>query len=1143
MKKYADIITVQDAEYFLPVVDLANESENYWKQFVPTPQFYDLLERVLESVSSAQPGKRKSFWVQGTFGTGKSHASSVIRHLLCDDWADIAEYVRLRIEKPEVAAKLEALRRGKRLFPVVLKGVGGIHDTRTFRLELERTVKEALRNVKGAAQIAVNSDFENAISEIEKNPLLKLEEILPHKPKLRAIAKTKEDVIKKLRACDIELYLELEDALADYSFHLTSGNPGKWLSEVEKDIREKGIADGLIILWDEFTSVMDIISSGLTNMLQNIAELSEKQNVYLHLISHRSSTAHGDRGEDIRKMNDRFHIIQYRMEANTTYRLMAATLKVKDETEYERIFGERRATFAELIRKHLTVNDTTEAKEDILKLFPLHPYTASLCSAISSHIGSANRSVFNFIYEENGGFVDFVKKTDAEVNGALLTADHLWDFFRESFENDASKYGVVTETFNLHIRRVEEKGVHYAKVFKGALLLNALRNTYDNEIVTPSQGNISRLFEGEPWAGEMESILNWFNHNQIIQKDPLDNYIIEYSALPPKELNEEKRRQATSFSNAGKPDAAKVLGFEKSHQESVARFLGSDTLVRKAELVFLSCAYDETLVKSRLKQSFKTGSSLHIALFLSVREEEQCAAKNLVRLLAKSEDYKDVLFVVVNSALDNDGVQWDRFISYVATQEVARRHSLSDQSSANAKRASQLLENWTNRIKSNTINLCFREIEHNTTYAQLAGYINDHIGRQVFPAGVEAIKGLLTAPMTFWKEQISKKAVEIMILKQTRDAAEAEFKGQYLPARDLLRDGNGDFVVDEKLQLKQGAPSNHPLVQIQEKVDELIKRARERHPGGFYLGVELQPLTMAPFGLYGNFPNMAALGFALRKYIGEFNNADVGTTVSDVDLRDKVEAVFKFWKKENSAPDPTLNVRFGTKAERDLRVVLVRLFELEKIPGMLDLTSIKNVRWGIIGFCKTKSKKPLWCLKYAGLNEAVRRGITGIIELVEREETPQGAVETLLESLKENEYDIGEVVRKTDAFESGFASFLKTIEDVQLRDEWLGELNEFLSRELQDSVGTWREQDVKDKVKSFYIKKQIPPPPQQPVPPQQPQALPPTRMPSPPLSPERLGSVRKKIMSASNVDKMRETLACVLEKFPATADVIESSLE
>jgi hypothetical protein len=1141
MTKYADIITVQDAEYFLPVFDITKEHENYWKQFVPTPQFYELLESALEVVSSAQPGKRKSLWVQGTFGTGKSHASSVIRHLLCDDWASVADYVNRRlVEMPEMAARLEQLRNGKRFFPVVLKGVqGGVHNTRTFELVLTRTIKDALHSLRDGKGIVVNSDFEKAIQSIENNPLLKLEEILPHQPKLKAIAKGKAEIIKRLESHDIELYLALEEALANYDIHLTTGNLKQWLSEVEKKIREKGIADGLLILWDEFSSVMENTNNGILNHIQSIAELSMTQNIYLFLISHRVFNAHGIKDEEVRKISDRFDILKYKMETNTTFRLMAAALKVLDETERVRLFEPRIAASQKLI-SYLTDNESKEAVKDIGSLFPMHPYTASLCSSLSNQIGSANRSVFEFINAEKGGFLGFVRDTDAVENDPLLTADWLWDFFMESFENDSAKYSVVTDTYNSRLSTVKVRGENYLKVFKGILLLNALRNISSIERVQPSQDNITRLFSGEAWSVEVETILDWFNQNQIIQKDPLDNFVIEFSALPLREVTEEKRRQSSQISNAEKPDAIKALSLENNAKEQIARILGPDELLRKSELSWLAACYDETKLNAYLKQAFHSGSSLHVALLLSVNEQEQFAAVEKLRKLTVDEKFADAVFVSLAAVLDNDGMQWERLVGYLAMQQVAQRHSLQEQADSNKKKVTQLLEAWALRIKGGNATVYFRGTEHSTTCGSLAKYMNEQVSHQIFTAGVETLSALRAAPMTFWKEQISKKAAEIMLSKQTRDMAEAEFRGQWLPAKHIFRDENGEHVVDDKMQIKVTADANHPLVQVQKKVDELIERARERRPGSFNLGTALQPLTEVPFGLYGTYPNMALLGFALRKYLGEFNNDDVGTTVSAEDLRDKVEDIFKFWRKENATPGNSLNVRFGTKAERDLRDMLVRLFDLTKIPETPELTSIKNVKWGIIKYCDIKAGKPLWSLKYADVHGAALRGVIGIVGLIDTEEIAQEKVGELLAALRESEYDILELVRKNDTYQRGFAAFVKSVENVQIKDEWMGELFAFLPCALQGSVGMWKEQEVREKVKDFFIRK-INPQPESVTPSVAPQ--PPTQLPAPQPLPEKIEVARKKIQVASNIEKMRATLELVLEKFPASAEVIESNIE
>ena len=82
--KYSDFIRLQS---FLPVYDILEDNgPSTWQSFIPTTQFNDMLQRSLTAITSSEVSKRKSVWVRGTFGTGKSHASAVIKHLLCDDF-------------------------------------------------------------------------------------------------------------------------------------------------------------------------------------------------------------------------------------------------------------------------------------------------------------------------------------------------------------------------------------------------------------------------------------------------------------------------------------------------------------------------------------------------------------------------------------------------------------------------------------------------------------------------------------------------------------------------------------------------------------------------------------------------------------------------------------------------------------------------------------------------------------------------------------------------------------------------------------------------------------------------------------------------------------------------------------------------
>ena len=152
--KYSDYIKMQD---FLPVYDMTDETPEMWRTFIPTKQFCDLLSRSVTAITSSEISKRRSMWVRGTFGTGKSHASSVVRHLLCDPAKEVDDYIQ-NLPNESLRANLAAIRKKKTYFPVVLKGVEGAYNIPRFSLSIQKQTKLALASA-GHKEIVVHSDF------------------------------------------------------------------------------------------------------------------------------------------------------------------------------------------------------------------------------------------------------------------------------------------------------------------------------------------------------------------------------------------------------------------------------------------------------------------------------------------------------------------------------------------------------------------------------------------------------------------------------------------------------------------------------------------------------------------------------------------------------------------------------------------------------------------------------------------------------------------------------------------------------------------------------------------------------------------------------------------------------------------------
>ena len=69
-----------DPEYF-PQVDkrIIEDQPDLWKKFYPHPSFVQLLKAMVDVLSRKQ---KLSVWVDGAYGTGKSHAVLTLKKLL-----------------------------------------------------------------------------------------------------------------------------------------------------------------------------------------------------------------------------------------------------------------------------------------------------------------------------------------------------------------------------------------------------------------------------------------------------------------------------------------------------------------------------------------------------------------------------------------------------------------------------------------------------------------------------------------------------------------------------------------------------------------------------------------------------------------------------------------------------------------------------------------------------------------------------------------------------------------------------------------------------------------------------------------------------------------------------------------------------
>lgn len=1072
MKKYSDYIQLQS---FLPVYDILQENDNNsWKSFIPTRQFNDLVRHALTAFTSTELSKRKSMWVRGTFGTGKSHASAVVKHLLCDEYSNVKSYID-NIQDSQLRQKLHSMRtNGKKYFAVTLKGVEKAYDIPRFTLSLQRETQKALQKV--APNFNVPSDFVTASNWIKSHTRIFEEDILAKDEELQTVVGSIDDVITELGKYNTSIYLAVDKAVRQHVGDVFQhASISEWLVEVEQEIEKQKIADGLIIFWDEFTSVMDTLKSDRINVLQNIAEKSQNHNVFLYLISHRVEAQNQDaRSKDITKMSDRFDEMEYTMDTLSTYLIMRHSFTIASEnlTAYETVKANALHSLDNVLTYLCDYN--SEEKNHIKSLFPLHPYTAFLCSTISNHIGSSNRSVVKFMHDESDGFAAFIDDENNAVQGMLMTADSLWDFFYDEFRKDTNNT-TFTSVYTSFEGKVKAMGNDYLRVFKAILLLNVLGVKFKGDIqkLIPDEQTLSMVFAGDKITAKLADILTYFNDNDIVARNIFGQYKLSANSYNATEKSNAKTKAESTYKLS-----TDIIDYNIEAKESINDLFRIGVSMRR-ECCFqlYSCEESESVLKSKLnKLTSSKPNYLHIGFFTSIDDASRDEKINVIKEL--SSDYSDSILILTEETFSRDF--YNKFIDAIATSEVANNHFNTAESKELERNAKAFVEKWIERLMNGPYTLFFNGKPYNEgAVSQVPELIKRKISGKIFTSGFEAVKAYCSGGSdTFYVDKNCPNTILKILEATTRDGLIKHASSQ-IPIKEIFSDDNGNSLITLSGELSELAlNSNAWLVQVCRQMDKCMSEAREKYNDRFSLSEILASFIQPPFGFFTSYANCAALAYAIRKHKGDLFMPGISQPVSDDKLGDMLVELFKMWKEGKSEHSNKLLLRFGSPEESKLTNLLVELFELAKVNSVntKEIKSLANAKWGIEEFCKKVSKYPLWTLAHKpGISADLKEAVLRIIELFSVENPSVDKIKAIYKTLESNRIELSTLLTRPSHYEAGFRSFVDSIEEVKIQPEWWDEMMEEVNT-LPSEIAFRKEPDVRQKIVSFYIRKIQPEP-------------------------------------------------------------------
>lgn len=1074
--KYSDIIRIRAGK---PAYNIEEERAQEWTSFIPNEQFNNVLKTVLRSVRGNDIDVHKSFWVNGTYGTGKSHAAAAIAHLLGDTVDDIRGWVDYEYSDPKlqlIKDSLYKLRQSKRLLMVRMKGMLNLTHVSELAPIVQTKVMDALE--QQGIEMEVDTDYDTLIRHVEDNEVI-WADLVGRNVSLSTIVDDRGMLLKKLRDRDQATLRRARTALRDAGIMviMPQENLGDWIIEVQNRLRETTDFTGLLILWDEFTEVMeDAVGIPVLKALQAVSEkfMNEENDSFIFLISHPS--AFNNLGTEATKQTDgRYHRMKYNMESVSAFKIMSRKFEIVDAEQHHL----RREFFyglhGDLIDLYTSKsNDKQATRTDLYNLFPIHPGTANLATHYATTVGSSSRSVFEFI-GDNENMRNFLDDEQVYAAKDTITADFLWDFVLKEFADDATNYGAVTERWNTYKHRVENQGPATEAVFKSLLLLNAFNNVAADDNVTPTEGNVRHLFVGTRYEDELDDVLNWINEEGVIQRAPGGIFSVQFSSLPSHELEEiTQKLRADDFRYT-----SQVLKFgDTAHDFFEKKYV--QKVIRPYVFEFFSMGANDSLVKNSIKTAKRNArpSQLFLALFYARDNNELTHLRELAEecsIAGQQEDkeLRDIIYIVTDTPFGEKN--YARFIEYMASYTAAGNHGFLDQVNVHRGHAVEMIKEWMSAAVRGNATMWVNGKNFPISLKHLSSNLNNEVSPRIFLKGPDAHEMLrLKAPSTFWKPQVSREIIRTFIFASTKTEI-SEVNGVMKPIQHLVQD-----ALDENLEWKPDMPEGHQFKAVFDYINSTIKNFISYGNTSmlFDFTERFDDLTKPPYGLSGNYASAACVAFAMRPWVNKIYDS-VGKPRTADNLTDDITLLFKHW--ESGKATNKLSFKFQTPQEGKLCKELTQLFRLNRLQGYSDISSMKDARFAITGLFVEQKGYPLWSLKYLTddfinsypkltMNDEVKHLIDNIVAICEEKDLKNvQLVTTTLGLIDSYRVDFPDIISKEGAFENGFHQFLLQQPNVLLRQTEVDEAVAFIRQNLQSSIGYWTEHEVEDTLKNWRL--------------------------------------------------------------------------
>ena len=972
LEKYRHYFDI-DPDYF-PAVNEAVIMKNpdMWKKFFPHETFIKLVKN---TVSVLERKQKLCLWVEGAYGTGKSHAVHTLKKLLDSDETATHEYFQRYNLDNDLYNRFQAVKSSGRILTVHRYGSATIRSDHNLVFAIQESVERALVNAgienKGGnalkkATIAWLSDddnkryFNGLITGIYSD-LFGGDDVDIVLEKLRTFS---DDALAKV----MDNIFKVADERQIKALSLSVTDLCDWIREVIKENELKAI----VFIWDEFTEYFYNNARNLTGF-QELCEISETDPFYFILVTHVTQGLFHERDQDFIKLNGRFvspHSL-ISLPENIAFQLMGAAMEKNQEPavleDWEVALDDltdRTRESRELVKAVAHISD-----KEMMDILPIHPYAALLLKYISSAFDSNQRSMFDFIKNDRGdeikGFQWFIDNYGPEDDNPLLSVDMLWAFFydkgKEYLAHD------IRSILDYYNRAGNQKlDSDQKRVLKTVLLLQAISQYAGDsvELFIPNEKNLNNAFEGTDMDGSASRCADQLVRDKVLFSKSIGGGKFQYAAY-----NNEGEIDVTPFEEQidKKSTSAFIVEELADRTRIVDAITLGGALKLRYELRYVSASdFDSTIKQLRNMEEKYENKIVAVVCFAKDDAESVVIGKKIRDALADGT-YKMIFIDATRTPFGADGYSTYRHDMALSMSQQGKDGALATQYANNAKDS---LKKWKNRISAGefVVYTVEKQDGERATSIDALYTILAEVNKKKFP---ECLEGTYNVIANMYTPSSLKQGVECAFNEKTA--------GTFLsgsPATKLEAALDGAWKVPEYWKIKP-----HLLIsKIKICVDGIVNDGFQNDGGRVAIKRIFETLKAAPYGFMPCNLSAFIMGFVLKEYAtGTFSWSD-GLT-NDVlnvgKLKEMIDEVIRL----EITPNPRYKDKYivaMTSEEKAFNEITSEAFDIP----LNMCTSVPNTRERIRGKMKEYSF-PIWTIKYILNEESTKTDQTVLEEIIE----------------------------------------------------------------------------------------------------------------------------------------------------------------